>query len=101
VSQERRYEGLSPRHQVDLQSSLDLPRGVSVDWFLRYSSELRAGPVPAYATSNVRVGWHPLPQLEVALVGQNLHQPRHLEWAAGDASVLVRRTAHVAVVWRP
>ena len=101
VSQERRYEGLSPRHQVDLHSSLDLPRGVSVDWFLRYNSELPAGPVPAYATSNVRVAWHPLPQLEVALVGQHLHRPRHLEWAGGDAGVLVRRTAHVTVVWRP
>lgn len=98
VSQEKRYEGLNPRHQVELQSSLDLPKGVVVDWMLRYASELRAEPVPAYATSDVRVGWAPNPRIELALVGQDLHESEHLEWAEG---VPIKRRAYVSLTWRP
>ncbi|MGC4081550.1 MAG: TonB-dependent receptor [Vicinamibacterales bacterium] len=101
VSQERRYEGLSPRHQLQLASSLDLPRRVSVDWFLRYVSALPAGPVPSYTTSSVRLAWQLHPQIEVAVVGQNLHDARHLEWPTGAGSnVLIERDAHVTVTWR-
>lgn len=101
MSQERRYEGLSPRHQVPVQSSLDLPRRVSFDWLLRYVSELRAGPVPAYTTSNIRASWQVHPGLELAIVGQNLHDPHHLEWPSGaGANVEVQRSVHVSVVWR-
>jgi iron complex outermembrane receptor protein len=83
VSQERRYQGLSPQHQIQLVSSVDLPRRVSFDWFFRYISELPAGPVPAYGTSSVRASWQPHPQIEVAIVGHNLHDARHLEWPTG------------------
>jgi iron complex outermembrane receptor protein len=101
VSQERRYEGLSPQHQVQVVSSLDLPHRVSVDWLFRYISELTAGPVPSYATSNVRVSWQPHSQLEIAIVGQDLHDARHLEWPAGAAgNVQIQRSAHVTLTWR-
>jgi iron complex outermembrane receptor protein len=102
VSQERRNEGLSPRHQVHVHSSIDLPRGISLDWLLRYASELPAGPVPAYATSTVRLAWQPVRALELALVGRNLHEPRHLEFPAGSgANVEIRRAVHVHMTWRP
>ncbi len=101
VSQERRYEGISPQHQVQLTSSLDLPGSVSFDWFLRYVSELRVGSVPAYATSNVRVAWQPSPGIEIALIGRNLHQPRQLEWPSGaSGNVEIERSARINVVWR-
>jgi hypothetical protein len=58
--QERRNEGLSPRHQVQFQSSIDLLHGVSLDAFARYISELPAGPVPAYATADLRLVLIPL-----------------------------------------
>jgi iron complex outermembrane receptor protein len=101
ISQERRYEGLSPQHQVQVQSSVDLPRRVMVDWFFRYASELPAGPVPAYATSTVRAAWQPHPRLELAIVGQNLHEARHREWptSAGN-DIQIQRSAHISVVWR-
>jgi iron complex outermembrane receptor protein len=99
VSQERRNERLSPRHQVEVQTSLDVLRNISADWFLRYVSELREGPVPAYATSTVRIGWQLHRRMELALVGQNLHQSRHREWPG--AHIQIRRTAHISFVWRP
>ena len=101
VSQERRYEGLSAQHQVQLVSSLDLPHRTSFDWFFRYVSELPAGPVPAYATSSIRGAWQPNRQIEIAIVGQNLHEARHLEWPAGaGGNVQIQRSAHLAVTWR-
>ena len=101
VSQERRGEGLSPQHQVQVVSSVDLPHRLSLEWFLRYSSALPAGPVPAYATSSVRASWLPRAHLEVAIVGQNLHQNRHLEWPTGaNVNVLIQRSALVTATWR-
>jgi iron complex outermembrane receptor protein len=101
VSQEGRYERLAPRHQAQVGTSIDLPRRVFLDWRLRYVSELRLGPVPAYATSNVRVAWQPVPRLEIAVVGQNLHEPRHLEWPSDGPGVFLRRRAYVGLTWRP
>jgi iron complex outermembrane receptor protein len=93
--QELRYERQTPQHQVYLQSSLDLPKRVFIDWMFRFASEL---PVAAYGTSDVRAAWAPTPRLEVALVGKDLHEPRHLEWAGG---LPIRRRAYVSVTWRP
>jgi len=100
VSQERRNEGLSPQHQFQLSSSFDLPRRFTLDWYVRAISELRAGPVPAYATSDVRLAWQSSAGLEVALVGQNLHQAHHLEWRDGAAATELRRSVAVTLTLR-
>lgn len=101
VSQERRYEGLSPRHQVQIVSSVDLPHRVSFDWFFRYISQLPAGPVPSYATSSIRAAWLVQPNLELAIVGQNLSDAHHLEWPAGaSGNVQIQRSAQFTVTWR-
>jgi iron complex outermembrane receptor protein len=98
LSQVRRNEGLSPRHQAQMQASIDLASQWTLDWMLRYVSRLAEGPVPAYATSNVRIGWQVDPQLEIALVGRNLHQAHHLEWS-GSPNIDVQRSAHLQVTW--
>lgn len=79
-SQERRYEGISPQHQVLLQSSIDLPRGGSLDTLLRYTSALDVGPVDSHLTGTVRVGWLITPHVELSIVGQDLAGARHVEW---------------------
>lgn len=99
ASQERRYENLVPRHQAYLHSAVDLPGGVEFDWTLRYVSRLPFGPVPAYATSDVRIAWLATPDLELSVVGENLHQSAHLEWT-GTPGIRVQRTAFVNLVWR-
>jgi iron complex outermembrane receptor protein len=92
--QELRYERQTPQHQVYLHSSLDFPKGILLDWMFRYVSEL---PVPAYGTSDVRIAWAPNRRIEVALIGKDLHEPRHLEWPGG---VPIQRRAYVSVTWR-
>lgn len=99
-SQERRNEGLSPRHQVQVHSSMDLPRGWSFDAYYRYISKLPAGPVPGYATTNVRVAWQVMPRVEIAVVGQDLHEAHHLEWPTAGGNVEIQRSAYVSVTWR-
>jgi iron complex outermembrane receptor protein len=97
VSQEARYEGITPRHQVQAQVALDLSRRVTADWMVRHASRLAQGPVPAYTTSTVRVGWRLTPALELSLVGDNLNRATHLEWPGGEP---VQRSGYVKLTWR-
>jgi iron complex outermembrane receptor protein len=100
VSQERRNEGLTPRHQTRVRSSFDLPRRVALDWELRYVSRLPAGPVPAYATTSVRVARELASGVEIAVVGQDLHSAHHLEWFDGGIPVEIKRRAYVTATLR-
>jgi iron complex outermembrane receptor protein len=99
LTQESRYEDGSPRHQVSLRNAFDLPQGVSVDWNLRYVSELADLDVPEYVTSDVRVAWRPNERFEVEAVGRNLHEAHHAEWAGdnGGAPVEIERSVYVGV----
>ena len=96
ISQQRRYEGLTPRHQVQAQVALDLPSNLSADLMLRHASELPSGPVPAYTTSTLRVAWQVTPQVELAVVGANLNDAHHLEWPGG---VQIQRTIYAKLTW--
>jgi iron complex outermembrane receptor protein len=99
-SQERRNEGLSPRHQLHVQSSIDLQGGWSLDGLARYISALPAGPVPAYATVDVRVARRITPRLELAVVGQNLTRSHHLEWPSGaGANIEMQRSGYIKATW--
>jgi iron complex outermembrane receptor protein len=101
VSQERRYEGLSPNHQVQIQTGIDLPRAVAVDWTWRYVSDLAVGPVPDYATSNLRVSWQPRRGVELAIVGKDLQDDHHLEWPAdGGTGIEISRSVFASVTLR-
>lgn len=73
-------EGASPRHQFTLWSSWDLPRDFTFDTTLRYVDNLRAVQVPAYLALDARIAWRPRPNLEIAVVGQNLLDSRHPEY---------------------
>ena len=73
-------EGDSPRHQAFLRSSFTLPRNLALDLSARYVGELPNQRVPAYATADVRLGWQSNSNIELAVVGQNLFDPRHPEF---------------------
>lgn len=93
-------EGSSPRHQVLAHSAMNLPRNMEFDWVFRAVSALPSPKIPAYATSDVRLGWNVAKAMTLALVGQNLHQPHHAEFADGATFSEVRRSVHGSVVWR-
>ncbi|TMA24292.1 MAG: TonB-dependent receptor [Deltaproteobacteria bacterium] len=98
------FSGLTPRHQIELQSYLDLPARFQLDAFFRYASELLAtshlGPglkVPSYATADVRLSWQALQRLEISLVGRSLLQAHHLEFPGGSE---VERSAYARIAGR-
>lgn len=94
-------EGSSPHHQGMIQSSLDLPRKLELDQTLRYVSDLPAQQVRAYTTADVRFSWHATRSLDLSVVGQNLLQPQHAEFA-GDPGGLVgiKRTVYAKITWQ-
>lgn len=73
-------EGGSPRHQVFLQSNIELMPNIEFDADLRYVDELSAMGIPSYLTSDVRLGWKPRRDLEFSIVGQNLIDSPHQEF---------------------
>jgi iron complex outermembrane receptor protein len=93
VSQTRQ-EGDSPRHQLFVRSSLDLPRAVALDVSLRHVSELPNQKVPAYTTADARLAWQPTHAVELALVGQNLFDPRHAEFGTPASRREVERSVY-------
>lgn len=72
--------GRDPKNQASLRSSLDLPANLAFDAWLRYVDHLSFFHVDHYLTLDLRLGWKPSPRFELAVVGQNLVQPSHLEF---------------------
>lgn len=100
ITQEARGERGSPRHQVQLTSTVALPRGITVSGFFRYVSALPAWGVDAYGTSTVRVEWAPSARISVFAVGQNLHAARHAEFSDGaNGTFEIQRAAFIGIRW--
>ena len=96
-------EGLSPRNQAQLQSSWDIGRTWELDLRLRYVDTLPGPPVPSYQTMDLRLGWRPRENCEIALVGQNLLDNHHFEFGGEEFVYVtdeVRRTVFAQLTWR-
>ena len=72
--------GVSPRHQWYLRSSLDLPRHFEHDTTLRFVDHLAAINLPHYYSLDSHLGWRPVPALEFSIGGENLLDNQHLEF---------------------
>jgi iron complex outermembrane receptor protein len=94
-------EGGTPRHQITLQALATVARGIQIDPVYRYVSTRTALGVPAYHAADLRIGI-PLPRgFELVVVGQNLLDPRHPEWARDPGpTVEIKRSAYVGLIWR-
>jgi iron complex outermembrane receptor protein len=94
-------QGSSPHHQVEIQSSLDLPKKLEFDQTFRYVSALPAQLVGAYTTADVRFSWHTTRSLDLSVVGQNLFQPHHAEFGGDPGSLVgIERSAYVKLTWQ-
>jgi iron complex outermembrane receptor protein len=93
--------GSSPQHQVSIQSALDLSKKLQLDLDYRYVSALPGLGVPSYSTGDARLGWRFNPQLELSLVGQNLFQPWHFEYAESEPGppVGIKRNVYARLTW--
>jgi iron complex outermembrane recepter protein len=99
-------EGATPRNQVGVRSSLDLPAGLELDAQLRALSAIRslaAGMVgegvPGYEELDVRLAWHGFRQLELSLDGRNLLHDHHVEFGAPLGRSALRRSVYGQITW--
>jgi iron complex outermembrane receptor protein len=88
-----------PEHQFFLRSALDLPRQMELDVTYRFVSRLSGTRVPAYDELDVRLGWQPLPSVEMSVVGQNLLQAHHAEFNAAASRQQIARSFYGKIVW--
>jgi iron complex outermembrane recepter protein len=90
----------APTHQIVLRSSYDFTRHASLDTQLRYVDDVQA--ITAYVTADVRLSYRPTRNWELAMVGQNLLEPRHPEQAStfGAPTVDVPRGFYGRVTWK-
>ncbi len=94
----------NPQHQFSLRSEVDLPYALEFDSALYYVDNLSSQGMPSYVRVDARLGWKPLKNLELALVGQNLFDGSHSEF--GGIFVLpslpsqVERSIYGKVTWR-
>jgi hypothetical protein len=79
---------------------MNLPSSIEFDWTLRAVSALVSQRIPAYATSDVRIGRTLRKAVSLALVGRDLHAPHHAEFATGGTVFQVRRTVQASINWR-
>ena len=110
ISTEITTERSSPHHQFFIRSLVDLGWNVQFDSTLRYVDVLPAvnsvpirPKIPSYITLDVRLAWLPRKNLEIAIVGQNLLDDRHPEFAPtfiGTQQTEVERSIYGTVVWR-
>jgi iron complex outermembrane receptor protein len=98
-----RGEGNDPQHQFLIQSMINLPAKWEFDSVLRYVDNLnQRGPtLSRYVSLDLRLGWHPTPNWEFAIVGQNLLDHQHPEFlAVGAVGTEIRRSVYGKATWR-
>ncbi|MEW5801391.1 MAG: TonB-dependent receptor [bacterium] len=78
-SPEAFLEKTSPRHQWMLRSSMDLSRNLEFDLDFRYVSNL-GDYIKSYREMDARLGWSPVKNLELSIVGRNLLDNHHSEF---------------------
>lgn len=95
------YEGSSPRHQVVIQSFVNLPKRLQFDQSYRYVSALPAQAVASYQTMDTRIGWTISRQVELSVGGRNLLQPRFAQYGSDPGGLVeIKRSVYAKLVWR-
>ena len=79
-----------PNHHWQLRSSLDLSERWMLEAQLRHVGSLPTPAVPAYTELEAQLLWKARPDLDLALLGQNLLHPGHVEFGGLGSSVLER-----------
>lgn len=98
-----RGEGNDPEASFVIHSGMDLTKGVFFDSYLRYVDNLPSPPTPAYVELDARLAWSPCKNLEVAIVGRNLLDNAHPEFASPNPAVVptreVQRSVYATIRW--
>ena len=81
---------------------MDLRENLELNLWLRYTDSLPNRNIDHYTTLDVRLGWRPLKNLEMALIGQNLLDDQHPEFTADyldTESTEMERSFYGKITW--
>ena len=94
--------GNDPNNQFHVRSWLNLPGKLEFDSALYYVDAIPNFDIPAYLRLDLRLGWHPVRNLDLSLVLQNLLEDRHREFAtiSGLQPTEIPRSVYAKVTWR-
>jgi iron complex outermembrane recepter protein len=100
----RQLEGDTPQHKVVVQSYFTLPKGFEFDAAYRFVSAVAdpGAAIPAYSTGDARLARQMGDHLLLEVVGQNLMQPWHEEYAGPPGPVVgIQRSGFLRLTWTP
>lgn len=75
-----RTADITPEHQSQLRSQLDLPYNLEFDASIHYLDKIPHSEIDGYTRLDMRLGWRPDKDLQLSLVLQNLLQDEHREF---------------------
>jgi iron complex outermembrane receptor protein len=95
-------EGAVPEHQFQLRSRWNIAHDLEFDTTVYFVDELKDLDVSAYTRLDLRLGWHPSPELETSLVLQNVLDSKHPEYQEdeGLSPRQVERGIFAQVNWK-
>ena len=75
-------QNYDPQQQLSLRSQFDVTNEIEFDAWGRFVDQLYKDQltIPAYFGLDLRLGWHPLKDLEVSITGQNMLYQQHAEF---------------------
>ncbi len=94
-----RAEANDPECSFIIHSAMNLPWNLRFDSFLRYVDDLPNPHTPAYLTADLRLGWSPRKNCEIAIVGRNLFDNAHPEFRSALLSREVERSVYATFKW--
>ncbi len=100
---EAREEGRSPHNQAYLMSSWDLRHNLEFDMMVRYVDNLPNVNARSYMSMDIRLGWIPNDAWEFSVVGQNILEEHHAEFAPAlvqTTATEINRGIYAQAVWR-
>lgn len=89
-----------PSNYWMLRSTYDIAQDKELDVTVRHVGRLSRQNVPSYTAVDMRLGWKLRKDLEVSLIGQNLFDPRHGEFADPEERSEFERAVFLKLVWR-
>lgn len=93
----------TPRNYVHVRSSFDVGRNVNADVMVSWVDDAPTREAMAQFTLNVRIGWLPMRNLEVSLVGQRLIDSPRIEYGGELLRTVPTRaepSVYGAIAWR-
>ncbi len=90
-----------PRNQAYLRTIIDIADNIEFDAGLRYVDALVVHGIDSYQSLDIRLGWTPVRNVEISVVGQNLFERHHTEFQSELNLVLteVERGMYISITW--